>query len=366
MLYSRNGSAIASNQARQVTSGTSTYTYTSSGHVYSPIYSSTATTARVWEQIFTQQSDPRPHTPDWTNEITSFDASDWQYFRVSASGHRDLTANGMEGVSTPLVRAYSTLPYNSYSATLPVDGINFNWDYKTGRVYGNIPETFSGKYPSAEDQWAPISSIIGSATGPLHACVATYLMTFGGWKADSANNTGNPSWLKLPNGSEFSGAIQFMRDIDGTGESTGFNTGMVTVHDKLPLLEKTDHIDYVIFNFTSTGNFQQQTMQLDDLKCNGKLMTAASGESDDRGFIYTYPVSYFSEGSCFIIGGSGYVKMSANSLHSDITCNFRQVGFNTLGYTSNAYKNGEILHTTTGSVQSSNIDPPIHLYNGKE
>ena len=47
-------------------------------------YSSTASTATCYEQIFVEESDPAPETEDWTNFITSFDPTQYDAFGMTA------------------------------------------------------------------------------------------------------------------------------------------------------------------------------------------------------------------------------------------------------------------------------------------
>ena len=370
MLYARNGSAVNPNTTSLVTSGTSTYTYTSEGYQYSPIYSSTATTARIWEQIFTQEPDPMPHTPDWTNEITSFNTQDWQYFRVSASGHRDKTASGMGGLANPIIRAYNTLPDNSYSATLPVDGVSysggFRWDYSAGSMHsGNSSQVFSGKYPTGANEWAPISEIIGTDTGTLHACIATYAYSFGGLDGTVPVDTGNPAWIKLPEGCGLSGAIQFANKVEGTAESTGYNTALVPVYVPTKVAQRWEPIDYVVLNFTlKLGSDMLPLIGLKNIEYDGQPFTSIEGESDDGyGQHYIYNPSSFTA-SLVQLKGSGWLRMSADRLHAVIDCltDNSYMSYEQFNYTSQAYRNGVLCNTMVSSVQYVRDNQKINLY----
>lgn len=66
-------------------SGSTPLTFSFPGEIPSPErYSSTASTAVCYEQVFTETPDPKPKTEDWFNFITGFDAGNYSAFGMSA------------------------------------------------------------------------------------------------------------------------------------------------------------------------------------------------------------------------------------------------------------------------------------------
>lgn len=164
----------------------------------SPIYTSTATTARVYEQVFLSGTDPRPQTEDWTNFITSFVPSDVLRFKMSASAVKKGST-----WESPICRAFVSandvdVPY---SATLYGDGVNTGFDWVNYATAGDY------HYYSAETpHWIPISDIVPSGyTGVVSAAVSVYNPFFGGTRAQWQSG----GCSALPEGDMLCGAVQF-------------------------------------------------------------------------------------------------------------------------------------------------------------
>ena len=135
----------------------------------SQVYSSTAGTACCYEQIFTQEPDPQPGTMDWTNSVCTFNPEDWDQFSASVylSSEYPIDFGHWQGI----FRAYYPPVGTGLSASLPVDGVTFD------PIHTSVPtpEAPNAWKASAKTYgWFPISSIAGSATGPMVASVAIY------------------------------------------------------------------------------------------------------------------------------------------------------------------------------------------------
>lgn len=103
-------------------------------------YSSTASTATCYEQIFVEEPDPVPETEDWTNFITSFDPTQYDAFGMTAfitSTVAESTGGGtLPGCVFRAVESTSAgRPPRGLGGyeTIPVDGIG----HKQWTVYGS-------------------------------------------------------------------------------------------------------------------------------------------------------------------------------------------------------------------------------------
>lgn len=102
-------------------------------------YSSTASTATCYEQIFVEKPDPVPETEDWTNFITSFDPTQYDAFAMTAfitSTIAEYTGGTLPGCVFRAVESTSSgSPLQGLGGyeTIPVDGIGS----KQWTVYGS-------------------------------------------------------------------------------------------------------------------------------------------------------------------------------------------------------------------------------------
>lgn len=150
----------------------------------SPVYSSPSGSAGLYEQIFTQTSDPRPNTVDWMNGICTFEPTAWTHF----SANMTLISHYSYDYSTPLFRAYDIpCPNSGLSSTIPVDGVRTDWDrsswsskaYYVTNSHGITSWMNSQSGISRTTGWAPISAIAGSSTSTMLAACAIYIRMFG-------------------------------------------------------------------------------------------------------------------------------------------------------------------------------------------
>lgn len=208
--------------------GTGTYTYPvfvpgGSGSISSKQYSSKANSAICYEQIFTEMPDPDPLSPDWTNFICPFTAGDWKEWSASVYASASGTSNLgyiYYKTDTPLIRAFSpNSSENALSATLAVDGYNFNRQLQTSAwmPYDSHYNTssMSAKYSAQTKRWYPISTLAGSETGKLLAavCVNMEFFNFTSYEHSASYDQWSAGlYSALPPGCMLSGAIQFRRD----------------------------------------------------------------------------------------------------------------------------------------------------------
>lgn len=199
--------------------GTSTIV-TSTGQVAytTETYSSTSPSARVYEQIFTQQADPRPMTEDWTNFICQFDPT--QYDEFSARCEAVIYSPDSGSSISPLVRAFYPPSSTGLSARLPVDGLNtgFDWGYKYYDYSTNTLDLIA-----STNKWYPMSAIVGSATEPMLAAVCAYNPLFGTTRSQWASGLCSA----LPTNCKFSGTISFRKAMIDTSNSTASSTSIV-------------------------------------------------------------------------------------------------------------------------------------------
>lgn len=111
-------------------SGSAPLTFSFPGEIPSPErYSSTASTAVCYEQVFTETPDPKPKTEDWFNFITGFDAGNYSAFGMSAYVTSVMATNRYTSSALPSTMQFRTVistadgSGSGDSAYIPVDGI---------------------------------------------------------------------------------------------------------------------------------------------------------------------------------------------------------------------------------------------------
>lgn len=213
-------------------SQSSTSTSTEPVWYYSPVYSSTATTARCYEQIFLEETDPAPFTPDCTNFITSVNVGEWDEVCFSGFGY---TTNEYGYMTAPLFRAYlAPSSYSELSAYVMRDGYPVNW-------YNSRYDPIKSSWLcSASSTWIPMTSIVGSGDAPCELPMpllptGTMLVSFAVHPAFySADYPSSPEssrglyklWQRgglkeLPDPRDMlSGMCQFRKSATGIGTST--------------------------------------------------------------------------------------------------------------------------------------------------
>ena len=124
-------------------------------------YSSTASTATCYEQIFVEESDPAPETEDWTNFITSFDPTQYDAFGMTAfvtSTIAEYTGGTLPGCVFRAVESTSSgYPLQGLGGyeTIPVDGIG----RRRWTVYGSsCPVEIPGVVAVANMEFSSTSS----------------------------------------------------------------------------------------------------------------------------------------------------------------------------------------------------------------
>jgi hypothetical protein len=207
-----------------VTKTASSWQVTGTSIASTPIYSASSTHSNCpcVEQIFTQQSDPRPGTEDWTLAITSFDKSEgFDYVRMSATAWTTGMSSYEHPYPSPICRACYPPPpgaYGSLSASFPVDGVNTGFNWSAGS-YNSV---------SATSEWLPISRIAGSFnTSTLYACVSVYNPMF-----DNSNGSSDSqlrqAWSegkrRYISAGSFWGAVQFGKKVEKSGWVTSTYT----------------------------------------------------------------------------------------------------------------------------------------------
>lgn len=192
-----------------IVTGTGTIQYTTEQ------FSSTSASARVYEQIFTQQADPQPETEDWTNFICEFDPTKYDEFSARCDAVIYYPDSGSS--ISPIVRAFYAPSSTGLSATLPVDGVNTGLDWSWSSY--NSSTHLLNLYASTQ-KWWPLSAIVGSATEPMLAAVCAYNPLFRRTRAQWASG----QCSALPYNCKFSGAIAFRKATVDTSHATAVVT----------------------------------------------------------------------------------------------------------------------------------------------
>ena len=192
-----------------IVTGTGTIQYTTEQ------FSSTSASARVYEQIFTQQADPQPETEDWTNFICEFDPTKYDEFSARCDAVIYYPDSGSS--ISPIVRAFYTPSSTGLSASLPVDGVNTGLDWSWSSY--NSSTHLLNLYASTQ-KWYPLSAIVGSATEPMLAAVCAYNPLFKKTRAQWASG----QCSALPYNCKFSGAIAFRKATVDTSHATAMVT----------------------------------------------------------------------------------------------------------------------------------------------
>lgn len=192
-----------------IVTGTGTIQYTTEQ------FSSTSASARVYEQIFTQQADPQPETEDWTNFICEFDPTKYDEFSAYCSAVIYYPDSGSS--ISPIVRAFYAPSSTGLSASLPVDGVNtgLDWSYSSYNSSTHLLNLYA-----STQKWYPLSAIVGSATEPMLAAVCAYNPLFKKTRAQWASG----QCSALPYNCKFSGAIAFRKATVDTSHATAVVT----------------------------------------------------------------------------------------------------------------------------------------------
>lgn len=144
-------------------SGSAPLTFSFPGEIPSPErYSSTASTAVCYEQVFTETPDPKPKTEDWFNFITGFDPGNYSAFGMSA-----YVTSVMAIILYPESALPSTMQFRTVistadgsgsgdSAYIPVDGIagTIDWtvySYDSATVAPGLLEVAHFEFSSSGD-----------------------------------------------------------------------------------------------------------------------------------------------------------------------------------------------------------------------
>ena len=192
-----------------IVTGTGTIQYTTEQ------FSSTSASARVYEQIFTQQADPQPETEDWTNFICEFDPTKYDEFSAYCSAVIYYPDSGSS--ISPIVRAFYAPSSTGLSASLPVDGVNtgLDWSYSSYNSSTHLLNLYA-----STQKWYPLSAIVGSATEPMLAAVCAYDPLFKRTRAQWASG----QCSALPYNCKFSGGIAFRKATVDTSHATAVVT----------------------------------------------------------------------------------------------------------------------------------------------
>lgn len=268
-----------------IVTGTGTIQYTTEQ------FSSTSASARVYEQIFTQQADPQPETEDWTNFICEFDPTKYDEFSAYCSAVIYYPDSGSS--ISPIVRAFYAPSSTGLSASLPVDGVNtgLDWSYSSYNSSTHLLNLYA-----STQKWFPLSAIVGSATEPMLAAVCAYNPLFKRTRAQWASG----QCSALPYNCKFSGAIAFRKATVDTSHatavvtSTAYNTaetstvtdfcsdqtGLCTVAFHLPQSRAVDYSAYSGNTLTASGrvyDFYDSGVSSITVPAGTKLLMTASG-----------------------------------------------------------------------------------------
>ena len=144
-------------------SGNVPLTFSFPGETPSPErYSSTASTAVCYEQVFTETPDPKPKTEDWFNFITGFDAGNYSAFGMSAYVTSVMAINLYPESALPSTMQFRTVistadgSGSGDSAYIPVDGIagTIEWtvySYDSATVAPGLLEVAHFEFSSSGD-----------------------------------------------------------------------------------------------------------------------------------------------------------------------------------------------------------------------
>lgn len=108
---------------------------------YSPVYSSTATTGQVLEQVFTQEPDPLPNTPDWMHTVTAVDMSEWDEFAMSAYYTSIVCEEPASYFPYDNILYRAITSATPLSAEMPLDGVVSSLHYLPGSAWWSAKET---------------------------------------------------------------------------------------------------------------------------------------------------------------------------------------------------------------------------------
>lgn len=226
--------STASSVSSWVTSTSTGYGITGATRHIQGVYWSPAASAHCYEQIFEYEPDPRPHTVDWFNEVTTREVTQDQMepfsdvygnlypgMTFSATAYCKTTGGYM---STPILRGVSG--YNdNFSATIPVNGYSaMEWE-PSGPIY-EWPHSASASASGS------ITEILGNHPGTYHFTVAAHRDLFGStyeqWAAGECTSA--------PEGCYLSGHYSFMWYTPKYGNYTAsaYETAVVTESSMSP------------------------------------------------------------------------------------------------------------------------------------
>lgn len=271
-----------------IVTGTGTIQYTTEQ------FSSTSASAKVYEQIFTQQADPQPETEDWTNFICEFDPTKYDEFSAYCSAVIYYPDSGSS--ISPIVRAFYAPSSTGLSASLPVDGVNtgLDWSYSSYNSSTHLLNLYA-----STQKWFPLSAIVGSATEPMLAAVCAYNPLFKRTRAQWASG----QCSALPYNCKFSGGIAFRKATVDTSHATAVvtakaystaetstvtdfcsdQTGLCTVDFKLDSWASIYYSAYSGNNLTASGmayEFYDSGVTSITVPAGTKLLMTASSTID--------------------------------------------------------------------------------------